>query len=347
MNTTVAILLAQDGLTNGAIYALLALVLVTVFSVTRIIFVPQGEFVSYAALTLAWLQAGRVPGTVWLAAGGAILIAGIDFWSFLRRGRNRSDLSSALAYAALPFSLVAGSYLSFGAPYWVSIVVTLAVIGALGPVVYRLGFHRLANSSILLLLIVAIAIHFLLTGLGLLFFGAEGVRNPALFTARFQWGGYLISGQALFVWAMTLILMAMAFVFFGFSLTGKALRATAFNRVGARLVGISPRRSGTIAFLCASLIGAVTGVLISSFTTLYYDTGFVIGLKGFVAAIVGALVSYPVAVIGALAIGMIETFAAFWASSYKDVIIFAAIIPILIWQNLFAARHADDEEADE
>ena len=61
MNLDIALLLAQDGITNGAIYALLALALVLAFSVTRVIFIPQGEFVAYGALTLVALQAGRLP----------------------------------------------------------------------------------------------------------------------------------------------------------------------------------------------------------------------------------------------------------------------------------------------
>jgi len=63
MDLTIAGILALDGLTNGAIYALLALATVLVFAVTRVIFIPQGEFVAFGALTLALLQAGKVPGT--------------------------------------------------------------------------------------------------------------------------------------------------------------------------------------------------------------------------------------------------------------------------------------------
>lgn len=66
MEFQIALMLVQDGITNGAIYALLALALVLVFAVTRVIFIPQGEFVAYGALTLAMLQAGVVPTTVWL-----------------------------------------------------------------------------------------------------------------------------------------------------------------------------------------------------------------------------------------------------------------------------------------
>ena len=64
MDFSIASILAWDGITNGAIYALLALALVLAFSVTRVIFIPQGEFVAFGALTLALLQTGKVPGTV-------------------------------------------------------------------------------------------------------------------------------------------------------------------------------------------------------------------------------------------------------------------------------------------
>ncbi|MDP9044462.1 MAG: branched-chain amino acid ABC transporter permease, partial [Pseudomonadota bacterium] len=76
MDFSIASILMLDGATNGAIYALLALATVLIFAVTRVIFIPQGEFVTYGALTLAMLQMGKVPGTVWLllalAAGAAL-----------------------------------------------------------------------------------------------------------------------------------------------------------------------------------------------------------------------------------------------------------------------------------
>ena len=72
MDLTIAALLTQDGITNGAIYALLALALVLVFAVTRVIWVPSGEFVAYGTLTLAGLQLGKPPGTVGLLVGMAV-----------------------------------------------------------------------------------------------------------------------------------------------------------------------------------------------------------------------------------------------------------------------------------
>ena len=126
--------------------------------------------------------------------------------------------------------------------------------------------------------------------------------------------------------------------------SGKALRATAVNRLGARLVGIRTTLSGQIAFLLASVIGAISGILIVPITTLYYDTGFLIGLKGFIAAIIGGLVSYPLTAVAALVVGIIEAFSSFYASNYKEVIVFTLIIPVLVLRSL--AAPAVEEEGD-
>ena len=86
MDFSIASILMLDGITNGAIYALLGLATVLVFAVTRVIFIPQGEFVAYGALTLALLQLGKVPGTVWLLLALAVLVAVLDVIAGLKRG---------------------------------------------------------------------------------------------------------------------------------------------------------------------------------------------------------------------------------------------------------------------
>ena len=93
----------------------------------------------------------------------------------------------------------------------------------------------------------------------------------------------------------------------------------------------------------AALVGAVSGLLIAPLTTVYYDTGFLIGLKGFVAAIVGALASYPLAVAAAVGVGIVEAFASFWASSFKEVIVFTAILPVLLIRSLASPANEDEE----
>ena len=98
-----------------------------------------------------------------------------------------------------------------------------------------------------------------------------------------------------------------------------------------------------MAFTCASLLAGLIGVLIAPVTTMYYDSGFIIGLKAFVAAIIGGLTSYPMTAVGALAVGVIESFASFWSGALKDVIVFSMLIPVLLLRSFWVAHHEEEE----
>jgi branched-chain amino acid transport system permease protein len=345
MDSSIALILLQDGIVSGAIYALLGMALVLVFAVTRVIFIPQGEFVAFGALTLAMLVDGKLPGTVYLLP----LLGGLVFLMELGRAvrtRNYASLPKTfLLNVVLPALLywLTGQLTGDGAPLWRNMLLTLLLIVPMGPMVYRIVYQPLAEASVLVLLIVSVAVHFVLVGLGLVFFGAEGWRTPAFIDGQVDLGVTTWSAQSLFVVVTSLVLILALWLFFGKTLYGRALRATAVNRRGARLVGISSTISGSITFTLAAFMGAVSGMLIAPVTTIYYDTGFLIGLKGFVGAIIGALASYPVAAAGALLVGLLESFSSFWASAYKEVIVFTLIIPVLLWLSL-RGKHAETEE---
>jgi len=345
MNLEIAALLAQDGLTNGAIYALLALALVMVFAVTRVIWVPSGEFVAYGTLTLAALQTGATPGTVRLVVAMAVVAGAMEIVLRARR-RSWDGIARQLALlVALPLAIAA--VVVWLAPHKLALPIqiglTLALVTALGPLLYRIVYQPLAEASVLVLLIVSVAVHFAMLGLGLWYFGAEGSRTPAFTAATFRIGGVVVGGQSLWVFGTSVLLIVALYWFFGRTLYGKALRATACNRIGARLAGISPNLAGMITFALASLLCAFCGVLIGPITTIYYESGFLISLKGFVGAIIGGLASYPVAALGALLVGLLESFSSFWASAFKEVIVFTAIIPFLLWRSLTTRHHEDDE----
>jgi branched-chain amino acid transport system permease protein len=338
--------LLQDGITNGAIYALLGLALVLVFAVTRVILIPQGEFVTYGALTYATLASGHVPGTARLAVAMGVVALGLDLYAG-RRSLRPALIGRILAVnILLPAAILALTWLLADrqTPVVIDIALSLLIVGTIGLFLYRIAFAPIAHTSVLVLLIAAVGCHLALQGIGLVFFGAEGQRGPALSNAAFTIDPLRFTGQSIAVYAVTLALIAALWLFFGFTLYGKALRATAVNRLGARLVGIRTGLSGQIAFLLAAVIGAISGILIVPITTLYYDTGFLIGLKGFVAAIIGGLVSYPLTAIAALVVGSVESFSSFYASNFKEVIVFALIIPVLLLRSL--ATPAVEEEKD-
>jgi branched-chain amino acid transport system permease protein len=345
MDLSIAAFLAQDGVTNGAIYALLALALVLVFTVTRIIWIPSGEFVTYGTLTLAGLQLGKPPGTVGLLIGVAVVAAVVETLATMRTREWRRLPARLLLWLGVPLAIAGAIWWAAprALPLPVQVALTLAAVTALGPLLYRIVYQPIADASVLVLLIVSVAVHLALTGLGLWFFGAEGSRTPAFTGASFQLGAMTFSAQSLLVVATSVVLIGALYVFFGRSLYGKALRATAVNRIGARLVGISPSFAGTLTFVLAALLCAFCGVLIGPITTVYYDSGFLVSLKGFVGAIIGGLVSYPLAAAGALLVGLLEAFSSFWASAFKEVIVFTLIIPVLLWRSLTTRHHEEDE----
>jgi branched-chain amino acid transport system permease protein len=337
--------LAQDGLTNGAIYALLALALLLVFTVTRAIFVPQGDFITFAAMSLAMLEAGRVPGTIWILVIGGLAAAAIEVYGALRERAWRRLPRVAALYVVLPLAVAA--LVAWAAPrkldQWLLALLVLAMVVPLGPIIYRIAYQPLASASVLVLFIVSMAVHYVLTGLSLVFFGGEGLRSQPFWDAKFRLGVIEVSAQSLWVLLASVVLIVALWLLFERTIYGKALRATAMNRTGARLVGIPTVLTGHLSFLLAAFIGAFSGILISPITTLYYDTGFLIGLKGFVGGILGGMASYPLAAAGAVTLGLLESFSSFWASAFKEVIVFTVIIPMLVWLSL-RSHHVEEEE---
>jgi branched-chain amino acid transport system permease protein len=209
---------------------------------------------------------------------------------------------------------------------------------------YRIAFQPVANASVRTLFVIAIALHFVLQGVGLLVFGAEGYRVDSLVDLDISLGGVAIKGQAMLVVATLVVLTVFLYGFFEFTLLGKALRATAVNRTGARIVGIRTPLAGILAFTLTAFIGAVSGVLDVASTTIYYDSGFLIGLKAVLGAICGALLSYPLAIVGSIGVGILEAYAAFWASAFTEAVVFCSLIPILLWLSI---RSAPSEEGQE
>lgn len=344
VNSTIALFLVQDGVINGAIYALLAVAIVLVFAVTRVIFIPQGEFVTFGALTLTSLEAGTMPGTTWFLLCLGVCAFALDF------ARKRHSWTAAIAARRfawdilMPLAFVLATF--YLAPMKLGLAVNIALCVALvvpmGPLVYRIAFEPIADASVLVLLIAAVGVHLGMTGLGLVFFGPEGFRAGAFTSASFSLGPLMVSGQSILVLVVTSLLMAALSLFFGRSLLGKALIASAVNRRGARIVGIPEALSGRVAFIMAALIGTLSGLLVAPMLTVTYDTGFMIGLKGFVGAILAGLVSYPWSVVAAIFVGILESFSSFLASEFKDVIVFTVIIPFLLWRSLIGG-HGEEE----
>jgi len=360
MTASIALLLTQDGLTNGLLYALIALSILLVFLVTRVLWLPAGELVAYGALTMGVLNTGKVPGTVWLLPCAGMLALLSWAWSVrqpARAGQRKRGWAGQLICCVLGPVLISGLvwYASAAAlPPWGRSLLTLLLVAPLGPLLYMAVFRPILHLSILTKLVVAVALHTVMVGAGLFFFGAEGMRAAPLIAGRIDLGVMGITARL--SWQLVLVagvcvgLMTALWLFFERTLWGKALRATAMNRLGARLVAVRTQTAGLIAFGMAGVLGALAGVLIAPIATVYYDSGFLLSLKGFIGVVCAGLASFPLAVLGALGVGVLDAFASFYASHLRDVIVFAALVPILLWRSLRASGdmqgglHAEDAQ---
>ena len=278
---------------NGAVYALLGVALVLLFTVTRVIFVAQGEFVAWGALTMAALRTGPCPARRSCSSASA---SPRRSSRFLRaRGRLAARRYALIAARDVAYPLLALALAAALAPQKlglaVEVALTLALIVPMGPLVYRLAFQPLADASVLILFIAAIGVHLAMTGLGLAVFGAEGSRTRP--DARGRGSGRAdrrqdaeprgARGDRGGDGGPVRILRADA----------RSARRCARPRSTGSAPGSSAcasTRTARTAFALAAGIGALSGVLIGPLTTVAYDTGFLIGLKGFVAAIIAGLV---------------------------------------------------------
>jgi len=348
MDLQIALILAVDGIANGAVYALIALGFVLIFAVTRVVFVPFGDIAAFTALSLASIEAGRLPGTVGLVTVLAALATLREVVDRIRAGEAALVPRALLVYLALPALPAFAVWLLSGVPLGMPARILLALLLTLpiAPLIDRIVFRPIADGSVLLLLTVAVAVHFALVGLGLLFFGSEGFRTQPLNASIYEFGGVIVSAQTIFIAAAAIVFSGLLFLVFNGTLAGKALRATAINRVGARLMGIRPARAGTLAYLLASVLAGISGVLIAPVNTIFYDSGFLLGLKAFVGAIIGAMASYPATALGAVLVALLESFASFYSSALKEVVVFGLLIPVLLWRSL-SLGHEEEEEAEE
>lgn len=341
----IPLILASEGLINGAIYALTALGIVVLYSVTNVINVAQGEFVMLSALTVASFRAQQVPGTVYLIIAGLVAWALLDAFRHVRRRQPLKALWS-VAWPLLAGAAIYGvTWLaaSTNLPYLVQIVLAVGLTTALGPIFFRSIIQPLPRASVVVFLILTIGLHLALTGLGLAFWGPQPYTLPPFQEGEgLRLGAAYFGPQALWLLGVVALLLVGLWWFFGRTLQGKALRAASVNRLGARLSGISVVRAGSAAFTLSVFLSAVAGVLITPITKMAYDFGFMLGLKGFIGAIIGGLVNPVLAVAGALFVGVAEQFTAFYISSaYKEVLVFLLIIPVLLVRSF---QHLDFEE---
>jgi branched-chain amino acid transport system permease protein len=208
----------------------------------------------------------------------------------------------------------------------------------IGIAMERLTIHPARRSPPVTLIIITIGVTITLRAAALLIWGADPHVLPAFTTFAiedriFRLGGVTLQAQSLWIWAALIVILILLYFFLERTLLGKALRACAVNRRAAQLMGINPDRMSMLAFAMAAALGAIGGIVLGPVTRPIYDMGVMLGLRGFVAAIIGGLVSVPGVVVGGLLLGVVENIAAGVTDpAFKSVVSFIILIAILLFR---------------
>lgn len=239
--------------------------------------------------------------------------------------------------------------LDWGWPLPLAALFGVVVATGLGMLLYQVGIRPARKASILSMIIITIGAAFVFRGIALLVWGTDPYRLPP-FTGGppIKIFGAILTRQGVWVIAVTALLLAVLYLFFNYTLLGKALRACAVNPRAARFMGINTRRMALLAFGLSAAVTAIAGIVITPATFMVYDRGLILSLKGFVAAIVGGMSSPVGAVVGGLMLGILESFSAGLISSgYKDAVAFIILFIVLAVRlgGLLQRRAAMPEQA--
>lgn len=268
--------LVFSGLAQGAVYGLVALGFVAIFSVREMVNLAQGE---YAAL---------------------------------------AGLSAITAVAS-------------GVPLLLAVVLVVPFVVLVSVVLERLFVAPVKHMTPLVSIILTLGISTALKAVMLLVWGPQARGLPAFPGRDVFVGGISIRSQELWILGVAAVVGAAVVWFYEHTLYGKALRACAEQPVAARLVGISPRTATMVAFAIAGFVGAVAGVVGSPIYFSSWEYGLTLGLKGFVAATLGGLVSLRVAMLGGLVLGVLENLVAGYVDTgFRDAVAFLVLVLVLL-----------------
>jgi len=216
-------------------------------------------------------------------------------------------------------------------PFAVAFVLTLAFAGLFGAFIERVVLRNISTTTVLNPVIVTIGLSLILLGGAGWIWGYEIRTFPAPVEGPpFRFATVVVSQLNAVIFFVTLVLMALLFVFFRFTATGIAMRAVAENRTAAQLLGISIGRMNALGWGVGTAMGAVTGMLIAPLNYLDPTMMGDVALKAFAAGVLGGLTSLPGAVVGGLLLGVIDSVVGFEVPELRNTIAFALIVLVLV-----------------
>lgn len=220
--------------------------------------------------------------------------------------------------------------------------IAVAITVGIGLAGYFFAIRPARSAGAVQILIITIGISLLLRGLTSAILGKDFVRIPSFMSPEvLNIGGVVVQSQALLVIAGTAIMALALWLFLKLSVLGKGVTAVSANPMAANLVGINPTLIVALCFGISAFIGVVGGLLATPITLSSYDSGTMLAIKGFSAAMLGGMSSAAGPLVGGLLIGLLEAFGAgYLSSTYKDVVALAVLLAVLAFrpQGLFGSR---------
>jgi branched-chain amino acid transport system permease protein len=256
------------------------------------------------------------------------------------------NASNVINFAQGEFIMLGGMlavfFLKSGIPMPVALALAILVPAIVGIAVEKLAIEPVRNAETVTLIIITIGVSLVIRGLVQVFLG-KGTHILPAFSGNepIEFLGATILPQSLWVIGVSGVIVFALWYFFTMTTHGKAILATSDNQVAAQLVGININWVLFISFALSAALGALGGILVTPITLTTYNIGIMLGLKGFIAAVVGGLGSGLGAIVGGLLVGILEAMAAgYFSSAYKDAVPFFLILILLFFmpRGLFGAK---------
>jgi branched-chain amino acid transport system permease protein len=259
------------------------------------------------------------------------------------------NASNVINFAQGEFIMLGGMlavyFTQAGLPLPAVLMLAIVLPALVGIMIEKLAIEPVKGAETVTLIIITIGASLVVRGVAQILFG-KGTYSLAPFSgdSPIDIMGATLLPQSLWVLGVTALIVVCLWYFFNRTLKGKAMLATSYNRLAAELVGINTSWVLFMSFAMSAALGAIGGILITPITMTSYDVGIMLGLKGFVAAVLGGLGNGLGAVVGGLLVGILEAMGAGYISSaYKDAIPFVLILLILFFKprGLFGGKSTD------
>ena len=293
MNWSLFFDLTVSGLTLGSLYALIALGYSMVYGILKLLNFAHGDVYMIGAF-VGWYTLHALGG----------------------------PLNPTISGAAVLF---------------VMFIVSMLGCGVLGVAIERFAYRPLRNAPRIAPLISALGVSIFLQNSALLIFGAS-FRDYDTFdligVKTFSVGQLFFSVTQLLTVVLAVLLMVALTIFVARTRLGKAMRSTSFDREAASMMGIDVDRVIAVTFFIGSALAGAAGVMFGLvFGQIYHYMGFIAGLKGFTAAVLGGIGSIPGAMVGGLIVGLAESYATGYlpqGSTFQNLYVFALLIAVIL-----------------